>query len=189
MTPSPLARTTALHDRLVRLLSGIRVRDALALLARLSLAGVFWRSLLTKVETVRLLPYIETINAHDVTRHHLRVPDFPLDMKASTLTLFATEYDLPLIPPSLAAWMATLAEFLLPIALLLGLFTRLSALALIGMTLVIQVFVYPEAWWGTHALWISMAGLVAVYGPGRISLDTALGHLSPSGRAGRPASS
>lgn len=175
MKTDPVALATALHQRLIGLLRRQWVRDALALLGRLSLAGVFWRSLLTKVETARLFPYTDTLNGHEITRHHLRVPDFPLELKASALTLFAGEYNLPVIPAPAAAWMATLAEFLLPIALVLGIFTRLSALALIGMTLVIQLFVYPESWWGTHALWVSMAGLVAIYGPGRISLDTALG--------------
>ncbi len=159
------------HQRLFGLVQRFLADDALKLLARLSLAGVFWRSLLTKVETVGLLPYTEMINDFAVQRAHLRLPDFPLSLKPSTLNLFEGEYALPLIPSGIAAWMATLAEFIFPILLVLGLLTRLSALALLGMTLVIQLFVYPDAWWSTHALWAVMTVFVAGYGPGRLSID------------------
>lgn len=164
-----------MHQRLFGHLHRLLAGDALKLLARLSLAGVFWRSLLTKVETVGLLPYTELINDFAVQRAHLRVPEFPLGLKPSTLTLFQNEYALPLIPTDIAAWMASLAEFTFPILLVLGLLTRLSALALLGMTLVIQLFVYPDAWWGTHALWVVMTVFVAGYGPGRLSLDHWIG--------------
>ena len=60
--------------------------------------------------------------------------------------LHRAEYALPLIPPVAAAYAATISEHLFPVLLVLGLFTRASALALLGMTLVIQVFVYPDAW-------------------------------------------
>lgn len=166
----------AAHTRFVALAAMPLAVDILALTARLALAGVFWRSLLTKVETMRLLPYAETINGHEVVRHHLRVPAFPLELKPSALVLFRDEYALPVIPPGLAAWLATLAEFVLPIALLLGLFTRLSALALLAMTLVIQIFVYPEAWWPTHIMWVAIALSLVVNGPGRISLDALAGY-------------
>lgn len=170
-----VTRARSLHAHLVTLAGRPWAADGLALLARLTLAGIFWRSMLTKVETVRALAYTDTVNGHEVVRHHLRLPAFPLEMKSSTLTLFREEYALPVLPPELAMWLATLAEFALPIALVLGLLTRLSALALIGMTLTIQLLVYPDAWWGTHALWATIAlGLVA-HGPGRISLDALIG--------------
>jgi len=159
------------HGRLFDLLERYLAGDALKLLARLALAGVFWRSLLTKVQTVGVFSYTEMINDFAVQRSHLRLPDFPLSLKPSTLALFQDEYALPLIPTEIAAWMATLAEFIFPLLLVLGIFTRLSALALLGMTLVIQVFVYPDAWWSTHALWVVMTVFVAGYGPGRLSID------------------
>lgn len=159
------------HQRLFGLVQQYLAGDALKLLARLALAGVFWRSLLTKVQTVGVFNYTEMINDFAVQRSHLRLPEFPLTLKPSTLVLFQNEYALPLIPTGAAAWMATLAEFTFPILLVLGLLTRLSALALLGMTLVIQLFVYPDAWWGTHALWVVMTVFVAGYGPGRISID------------------
>ncbi len=179
MTASPANRALDhardLHNQLIALASRPWMADTLAALARLTLAGIFWRSMLTKVETVRALAYTDTVNGHEVIRHHLRLPAFPLEMKPSTHTLFSQDYALPLLPPELAAWLATLAEFSLPIALVLGVFTRLSALALVGMTLVIQIFVYPEAWWSTHALWMTIALGIAAHGPGRFSLDTLLG--------------
>ena len=179
MTASPVSRALDharnLHTQLIALTGHPWIADGLALLARLTLAGIFWRSMLTKVETVRALAYADTVNGHEVIRHHLRLSAFPLELKSSTLTLFREEYALPVLPPELAAWLATFAEFTLPIALVLGLFTRLSALALAGMTLVIQIFVYPEAWWGTHALWVTIALGLAAHGPGRVSLDALLG--------------
>jgi len=95
-------------------------------------------------------------------------------IKDSTWYLFEHEYALPLIPPNLAAVMATTAEHVLPILLILGLMTRLSALGLLGMTAVIQTFVYPGAWI-THGLWASALLTLIAAGPGRLSLDRLLG--------------
>jgi putative oxidoreductase len=92
----------------------------------------------------------------------------------STWFLFKHEYALPLIPPDLAAIGATVAEHVLPVLLVLGLCTRLSALGLLAMTAVIQVFVYPEAW-QTHGLWAACFLALICAGPGRVSLDRWLG--------------
>jgi putative oxidoreductase len=70
--------------------------------------------------------------------------------------------------------MATVSEHLFPILLVLGLFTRLSAAALLGMTMVIQIFVYPDAWWPVHSLWTALALVLIVQGGGFLSLDAAL---------------
>ncbi len=70
----------------------------------------------------------------------------------SALALFQDEYKLPLVPPELAAPMAAMAEHMFPLLILFGLATRFSALALLGMTLVIQFFVYPGAY-ATHGTW------------------------------------
>lgn len=91
----------------------------------------------------------------------------------STWMLFRTDYALPLIPPDAAAVMATLAEHVFPVALVLGLATRLSAAALLAMTLVIQSFVYPGAW-QTHGLWAACFLALIARGPGRLSLDRLL---------------
>ncbi|MBA4351585.1 MAG: DoxX family protein [Rhodobacter sp.] len=92
----------------------------------------------------------------------------------STWFLFEHEYALPLIPSDIAAVAATVAEHVLPVLLVLGLCTRLSALGLLVMTAVIQVFVYPGAW-QTHGLWAACFLALIVAGPGRLSVDRQLG--------------
>jgi putative oxidoreductase len=88
----------------------------------------------------------------------------------TTVLLFAEEYRVPVLPPALAAYLATTAEHLAPVMLILGLGARLGAAALLGMTLVIQVFVYPGHWY-EHLLWAVPLTYVLVRGPGRLSLD------------------
>lgn len=122
--------------------------DLPALMLRLFPAIVFWQSGRTKVEGFAL--------------------------RDATWFLFEHEYALPLIPPGWAAVLATLAEHVLPVLLVLGLMTRLSAMGLLAMTAVIQVFVYPSAW-VTHGLWAAALLAVAVHGPGRLSLDHWIG--------------
>ena len=125
-----------------------------ALMLRVFPALVFWQSGQTKVDGWRI--------------------------KDSTWFLFEQEYALPLIPSDVAAVMATVAEHLLPVLLILGLLTRLSALGLLAMTAVIQLFVYPDAW-VTHGLWMAALLAVVAQGPGRWSADHVLG-LDRSGR-------
>jgi putative oxidoreductase len=120
--------------------------DALLLLvARWGIASVFFLSGRTKVDGI-------------------------LSIKPSTYDLFATEYALPLIPSDWAARMSTGAEHLFPILLVLGLFTRTSALALLGMTTVIEIFVYPDAW-PTHLSWAGLLLPLVARGGGNWSLD------------------
>jgi putative oxidoreductase len=121
----------------------------IALAARFSIAGIFLLSGRTKVEG------------------WLTVSD-------TAIALFADEYKVPLLPPALAAHLAAYAEHLFPILLVLGLFTRLSALALLGMTAVIQIFVYPDAW-PTHLVWATALLYLAGRGAGAVSLDRTLG--------------
>jgi putative oxidoreductase len=87
--------------------------------------------------------------------------------------LFREEYKVLLLP-EVAAHMATYAEHLFPLLLVLSLFTRLSALALLGMTGVIQIFVYPDAW-PTHLSWATLMLYLAGRGGGALALDRALG--------------
>lgn len=122
--------------------------DPVALMLRVFPALVFWQSGRTKVEG--------------------------LTIKDSTYFLFEHEYALPLIPHELAAVLATVAEHALPVLLILGLCTRLSALGLLGMTAVIQIFVYPDAWM-THGLWAAPLLAVVLLGPGRWSVDHLIG--------------
>lgn len=87
-----------------------------------------------------------------------------------TLQLFANEYNLPFIDPSIAAPLATSAEITGSVLLFLGLFSRLGALMLLGVVSVIQIFVFPENW-AEHLLWASLLLVVLTRGAGVISLD------------------
>jgi putative oxidoreductase len=88
----------------------------------------------------------------------------------TTLTLFEDEYQVPLLPPDFAAYMAVTIEVTTPFLLILGLFTRLAVLVLLGMTAVIEIFVYPQAW-PTHIQWAAMLLILLCRGPGALSLD------------------
>jgi putative oxidoreductase len=87
-----------------------------------------------------------------------------------TIELFAEEYRVPLLPPEWAASMALAIELVCPVLLALGLFTRAAVLVLLGMTAVIQTFVYPDAW-PTHLQWTAMMLVLLCRGAGAISLD------------------
>ena len=88
----------------------------------------------------------------------------------TTIALFTDEYQVPLLPPELAAYMAATIELTTPILLMLGLLTRAAALVLLGMTTVIEVFVYPQAW-PTHIQWAAMLLILLCRGPGKLSID------------------
>jgi len=88
----------------------------------------------------------------------------------TTLSLFEDEYQVPLLPPEWAAHLALTVELSMPVLLVLGLATRPAALVLLGMTSVIQLFVYPQAW-PTHIQWTAMLLVLFFRGPGRLSLD------------------
>lgn len=136
-----------------------RIPDAwIALLARFSIAAVFWKSGQTKVQGFSL-----DIIAGEVELGWPRLSD-------SVVDLFRDEYRLPLLPPELGAVMAAGAEHLFPALILLGLATRFSALALLGMTAVIQVFVYPDAY-PTHGVWAAALLFLIARGPGALALD------------------
>lgn len=146
---APTKGPRVLLARLAAAATWLTPHSLLALVNRMALAGIFWLSARTKVEG------------------WFTVSD-------SAYALFREEYKLPLLPPELAAQMATVAEHVFPMLLVLGLFTRLSALALLGMTLVIQVFVYPDAW-PTHLSWAGLMLYLVGRGAGNVSLDRALG--------------
>ena len=122
--------------------------DILLLVARFGAAATFFLSGRTKVEGLSIPP--------------------------GTYELFQTEYALPLISPELAAQAATYSEHLFPVLIVLGLLTRPAAAALLGMTLVIQIFVYPDAW-PTHLTWAGLLLLLIARGAGAWSLDRAIG--------------
>ena len=88
----------------------------------------------------------------------------------ATLQLFEDEYKVPLLPPDLAAHIGATIELTTPVLLVLGFLTRPAALVLLGMTTVIEVFVYPQAW-PTHIQWAAMLLVLVCRGPGKLSVD------------------
>jgi putative oxidoreductase len=88
----------------------------------------------------------------------------------STLGLFRDEYKVPVLPPELAAYMATACELTAPVMLLFGFGARFAAAAMFIQTLVIQIFVYPDSW-PDHILWLSILGYLIARGAGWLSVD------------------
>jgi len=118
--------------------------SVIALMSRIAVADIFWRSARTKVNG--------------------------LSIREETFYLFREEYKVPLLPPDLAAYLSTLGEHVFSVLLFVGLASRLSALGLFGMTMVIQLFVVPGGW-PEHILWLSLLTLIIARGPGAISID------------------
>jgi putative oxidoreductase len=126
--------------RLVQILNAIPY-SVIALLARLATFSVFFRSGTQKLS----------------------------DWNA-TLLLFQNEYRVPVLPPHFAAYMAASVELGCSCLVLIGLLTRASVAALLGMVTVIQIFVYPEAW-PDHIQWLAFMFILLARGPGRLSVD------------------
>ncbi len=127
----------------------------IALAARIFAAMIFWQSGQTKLDGWRV--------------------------SENAIVLFRDEYRLPLLDPVLAAHLATLGEHLFPLLLMAGLASRFAALALLGMTAVIQIFVYPGAW-PTHGIWAVSLLIIAARGPGLLALDHLLARRWSPGR-------
>jgi putative oxidoreductase len=148
-----MSAITATYDRGVQWISGKFPESLILLFTRVVLAGIFWRSGRTKVEEGSWL----TVSENSL----FQFTEDPFNK-------------LPLLPPEFAAYLTTYAEHLLPILLVAGLFTRLSALALLGMTMVIQLFIFPDAWWPVHSLWVALALVLIARGGGGLSVDALL---------------
>lgn len=145
----PATGLRGIWNRIADRFAGLVTHTALALVNRVAMAAIFFLSGRTKVEGW-------------------------LTLTEGAYTLFREEYRLPLILPEIAAHLAAYAEHLFPLLLLLGLFTRLSALVLLIMTAVIQIFVYPDAW-PTHLSWAGLLLYLLARGAGPVSLDHAIG--------------
>lgn len=133
------------HAHFQSILRQLAQHDLLALGARLSLAAIFYLSARTKVESW-------------------------FQLSENAIALFEEEYRLPWISALFAAQLTTVAEHLIAAMLALGLGTRLAAAALLCMTLVIQMLVYPSAW-PTHLSWATLALYLVGHGGGRTALD------------------
>jgi putative oxidoreductase len=135
-------------ELMARTASTLLPPSPLLLVQRLGIAAVFFMSGRTKV-------------------------DGWLTVNDSAFELFRSEYALPLVNPETAAYAATYSEHLFPLLLVLGLFTRVSAIALLVMTSIIEIFVYPDAW-PTHLSWAGLLLPLIAFGGGKLSLDRAL---------------
>ncbi|ALM53494.1 DoxX family protein [Halomonas huangheensis] len=142
--------SAAYRNRLLEVLDRCPLGPVL-LLMRIVIGSVFFLSALTKVDGFAL--------------------------SSSAIYLFREEYALPLLPPVMAAWLATSGEFSFSLLLWAGLGTRLAALGLLVMTAVIQTFVYPDAW-VTHGMWAACLLTLILRGPGMLSLDHLIDRLT-----------
>jgi putative oxidoreductase len=142
---APAAPRRSIFDIYARLGETLLPQSLLLLVQRWGVAAIFFLSGRTKV-------------------------DGWFTLSDSTFELFRTDYALPLIPPDIAAYAATISEHLFSILLAIGLFTRFSATAMLGMTLVIEIFVYPDAW-PTHLSWAGLMLPLIAWGGGKLSLD------------------
>jgi putative oxidoreductase len=145
----PAGGLRGLWNRIADALSDRINHGTLALIDRIAIGAIFFFSGRTKVEGF-------------------------LTLTEGAYALFRDEYRVPLIPPEVAAHLAAYAEHFFPLLLVLGLCTRLSALALLAMTAVIQIFVYPDAW-PTHLSWAGLLLYLAARGAGPVSLDRVIG--------------
>lgn len=143
-----MEQVLTLYRSAVARISGQVPEAAMLLFMRVVLAGIFWRSGQTKL----------------AEGSWFTISD-------SAYALFETEYSGVPLPAHLAAVLAASAEHVFPIMLVLGFLSRFAALGLLGMTLVIQIFVYPDAWWTEHSLWVAMQLALIVRGAGLFSLD------------------
>ena len=143
-----MSSLVSLYRRAGQLASRLLPPALLLLAARCGIAAVFFQSGRTKVEGL-------------------------LTITDATYQLFRTDYALPFMNPVVAAHVAAYSEHLFPILLVLGLLTRPAALALLGMTSVIEIFVYPDAW-PTHLSWAALLLPLIALGAGPLSLDRLL---------------
>lgn len=161
ITATPTRVSDSWPENLIRKLIGLLacIPDSLiALIGRFSIAAVFWKSGQTKIQGFA----IDIVSG----QFQFGMPR----LSDSAVDLFREEYRLPLVPPELAAHMAAFAEHLFPLLILLGLATRFSAIALLIMTLTIQLLVYPGAY-PTHGVWTTVLLFLIAKGPGVFSLD------------------
>ena len=145
---------TGFYDKGVAIAGSRLAEGAALLLLRVSLAGVFWRSGQTKV-----------------------LEGSFLKIDPSQYDLFRSEFSGLPLDPAIAVPLTAFSEHFFPALLLFGLATRLSAGALLVMTLVIQIFVFPDAWWPVHSLWTAKAAILIVRGGGLYSLDALIARM------------
>ncbi len=151
MTDLHLTQTTVWRETFLRTLAWLEwfPVDLFPLMFRIGVGDVFWNSGLSKIASWD-----------------------------TTVLLFRDEYRVPVLPPDIAALLATSVELICPVLLVFGLAARLATLPMLGTALVIQLFVYPESW-NQHLIWAAMLLYVLTRGPGRFSLDHLIARRFP----------
>jgi putative oxidoreductase len=137
-----------------------------ALALRLAMARVFFLDGQTRVEGPRV-----PLNVQDLLQGFDLSVVLPFQVKAETFTAFLTQYPALPVPPVLAAYLVSYAEFILPLMLVLGLGTRFAAIGLLVMTAMIQIYVMPQALWTVHVYWAAILMVLVSRGAGHISID------------------
>ena len=176
---APRSMIAAIVDKLVAFCAVIPYA-LVALGLRLVMARLFFTSGQAKIEgpVVSLSSIVREIDFNVI---------LPAQIKDSTFRMFETQYaGLPLSPVA-AAHLFTYAEFVLPICLLLGFATRLAALGLLVMTMLMQLYVAPAMWWPAHVYWVAILLVLISVGPGAISIDALIRLLYRRDRAPEPA--
>lgn len=144
-----------------------------ALALRLVIARVFFLAGQTMIEGPRVV-LTPPVSVSSYLPHFLSFEwsfIVPTGVKAETFAMFANQFSAVPVPPVIGAYLVSFAQFLLPVLLVLGLATRFSAFGLLVITMMIQLFVYPDALWTTHIYWIVILTALMSAGPGTLSLD------------------
>ena len=151
------SRLTTLIEQAVGIIRWIAQPSLTQLMLRLALAVPFWKS--------GILKWNGFLQLND-TAIYLFTDEFKLHLPGGP-------YDFP--APAVTAFLAGSAEIIFPLLLVLGLGTRFAALGLLFMTGIVELTV-PEGW-PIHITWAAMALAIMAWGPGRLSIDHALGRL------------
>jgi putative oxidoreductase len=169
--PPPRSRS------LIASIAGVLVPYALVALGlRLVMARVFFLSGQDKIDGLLLRIHLDIGGIGDVWM------TLPTQIKATTFQMFAAKYAALPIPTNVTAYLFTYAEFLLPVCLLIGFATRLSALLLLVMTVLMTIYATPEAFWTTQVYWIAILMVLLSVGPGALSIDALLRYITTRDR-------
>ncbi|MCC6890872.1 MAG: DoxX family protein [Hyphomicrobiales bacterium] len=165
-SPSRRSAGERFADALARFCAAIPYA-LVALALRLVMARAFFLSGQTKIEGPQ---FPIEIKDFDVTF----LVTLPVAIKDETFQLFASQYAALPLDPTVAAYLFSYTEFVLPICLVLGFATRIAALGLLAITALLQIYVLPGMWWAAHVYWAAILLVLLVCGPGMFSIDAVI---------------
>jgi len=149
-----------------------------ALALRLIMARVFFLDGQTRVDGPRVPFNIQDLVSLDFLRNIDFSVVLPLQVKAETFAAFQNQYPPMPIPPVVAAYLVSYAEFILPIMLVIGFGTRFAALGLLIMTAMISVYVMPQDLLTAHVYWAAILTVLLSLGAGQISVDHIIRYIA-----------